>query len=61
MLCAVPGHPTKFMNYNRIIAPIINKVANDCMIEAVQEVTEKTGSTDLAVAVYGLWPKCGFK
>lgn len=64
MLCTIvdmPGPPTKFMKYNRIIAPIINKVANDCMVEAVQEVIEKTGSTDLAVAVDGSWQKRGFK
>lgn len=49
----VPGPPTKFMKYNNIIAPAIQKVANECMVEAAQESAEKTGSTDLSVAVFG--------
>jgi hypothetical protein len=63
MLCTlidIPGPPSNFMKYNRAIEPIIKKVADECMIEAVQEVTKKTESTDIAVAVDGSWQKRGF-
>lgn len=63
MLCTildVPGPPTRFMKYNRTIDPVIKKAANDCMIEAVQDIVQKTESTDLAVAVDGSWQKRGF-
>lgn len=64
MLCTIldiPGPPTKFMKYNNVIAPAIKKVANECMVEAAQEAAEKTGSTDLSVAVDGTWQRRGFR
>lgn len=49
------------MKYNNVIATAIKKVANECMVEAAQEEAEKTGSTDLSVAVDGNWQRRCFR
>lgn len=62
MICTlldIPGPPTRFMKYNRIIATTIKKVAEKSMIEAVQEVVDKTENSDLTVAIDGSWQKRG--
>ncbi len=56
-LLDIPGPPTRFMKYNRIIATTIKKVAEKSMIEAVQEVVDKTENSDLTVAIDGSWQK----
>lgn len=46
----MPGTPMRRMKYDITISLIIKKVAEDCIFEAVEEVKNKTNSTDLTAA-----------
>lgn len=56
----IPGPPTRFQFYNKVIMSSIEEVAEACMTEATQEVIQKTGSTDLAIAIDGTWQRRGY-
>lgn len=62
MLCSVldiPGPPTRFKQFNTAILKVVSDVAEKNMTDAVQEVIQKTDSSDIAAAIDGSWQKRG--